>query len=103
MDCQTVQRQNLSKSQAIQLVTAQLDFNLSRKETEKFAALDQYIATLNSYKRLTTEAAQYGTCIAGLTTRGRGVEEPQRDKQDGTSTFLNSLATKKSPKHYKHH
>ena len=45
-----------TKSQAIQSITAQLNFSSSGEETKKFTALDQYLVTLDSYERLSVEA-----------------------------------------------
>ena len=42
---------NLTKSKAIQSITARLNFDSLGEETKKFAALDQYLSTLDSVKQ----------------------------------------------------
>ena len=98
---------------------AQLNFSPSGEETEKFAALDQYLVTLNSYERLSAEATQHGIHMAGVTTRSGEVRDIQsrqpgasgmhevqtcipEDDQNKTSMFLNSLAVKEDPKRSSH-
>ena len=77
---------NLTKSRAVQSITAQLNFNPSEEETEKFTALDQYLAMLDSYERLSVEVTQHGTCVAGLTTRGTDMVT----QQSGQSAVMRS-------------
>ena len=64
---------SLTKSRAIQSITAQLNFNSSGKKTKEFAALKRYLSTLNSYKRLTAEATSHGACTAGFANKDREV------------------------------
>ena len=109
---------NLTKSRAVQSITAWLNFNLTGEETEKFSALNQYLTTLDLYEKLSVEATQHGTRVAGFTgdrdaetqqggqSADSGVHEtqtwPSGDSRDEMSTFLNSLEAKESLKRLKH-
>ena len=93
----------LTKPRTIALLTSKLDFDTSRDEPEKDAALTQYLNAIESIERLTAEAAHRGTHAArGLGDVGNTApsdaqpvvnpgEQTQPTHHEETEAFVKSL------------
>jgi hypothetical protein len=95
-----------TKSQTIAFITTCLNFNLSKDEPEKHAALDRYLSTIDSCECLASGSVKHGACV---TTEIGGLHE-RRDLElralnenlNEMEALLKSFIPKKDSKHQKH-
>ena len=104
---------NISKTRAIATITTKLNFDLAKDEPSKFAALNHYLRSIESYERLSLEASKRGTHAVSGTgaplaepTHPESIQPIQRGDVEASNeeevTFFEPFTSQKDATRRKH-